>query len=136
MNQLTTGNCHDESALCSLAATRRLSKSCTKTISTIRFRVREWRDYFDKLAQMPGYVARDVPHAAGYQCLCRTGKEGGFRAAAVAPVDDKKQVGILQMITAYRFMGDRWANLDPLKRTAPSENAELEPASTVSPMPT
>ncbi|HRE19013.1 MAG TPA: hypothetical protein PLW86_18410, partial [Rhodocyclaceae bacterium] len=20
----------------------------------------EWRDYFDKLAQMPGYVARDV----------------------------------------------------------------------------
>ena len=23
----------------------------------------EWRDYFDRLAQMPGYVARDVPHA-------------------------------------------------------------------------
>jgi 2-oxoglutarate dehydrogenase E1 component len=27
-----------------------------------RFRSRQWRDYFDKLAQLPGYVARDVPH--------------------------------------------------------------------------
>ena len=22
----------------------------------------QWREYFDKLAQLPGYVARDVPH--------------------------------------------------------------------------
>jgi 2-oxoglutarate dehydrogenase E1 component len=40
----------------------------------------EWRDYFDRLAQMPGYVARDVAHAPVIR-LCRIGK--GWRFPAV-----------------------------------------------------
>jgi 2-oxoglutarate dehydrogenase E1 component len=65
----------------------------------------QWRDYFDKLAQLPGHVARDVPHLPVINAFAEQARKGGYRAAAVAPADDKKQVGILQMITAYRFIG-------------------------------
>ncbi|WP_300455954.1 2-oxoglutarate dehydrogenase E1 component [Accumulibacter sp.] len=87
----------------------------------------QWRDYFDKLAQLPGYVARDVPHLPVINAFAEQARKGGYRAAAVAPVDDRKQVGILQMITSYRFIGDRWANLDPLKRTPRPDVPQLDP---------
>jgi len=88
----------------------------------------QWRDYFDKLGRLPGYVDRDVPHLPVINAFAEQARKGGYRAAAVAPVDDRKQVGILQMITAYRFIGDRWANLDPLKRTPRPEIPQLDPA--------
>jgi 2-oxoglutarate dehydrogenase E1 component len=43
--------------------------------------------------------------SAGDQCLCRAGEEGRLPRRGSAPVDDKKQVSVLQMITAYRFIG-------------------------------
>ncbi|WP_300333919.1 2-oxoglutarate dehydrogenase E1 component [Accumulibacter sp.] len=88
----------------------------------------QWRDYFDKLGRLPGYVDRDVPHLPVINAFAEQARKGGYRAAAVAPIDDRKQVGILQMITAYRFIGDRWANLDPLKRTPRPEIPQLDPA--------
>jgi len=88
----------------------------------------EWRDYFDKLAQLPGSVARDVPHLPVINAFAEQAKKGGYRAAAAAPVDENKQVGILQLINAYRFIGDRWANLDPLKRHPRPELPQLDPA--------
>ncbi|MBS1189289.1 MAG: 2-oxoglutarate dehydrogenase component [Rhodocyclaceae bacterium] len=87
----------------------------------------EWRDYFDKLAQMPGFVARDVPHAPVVAAFAEQAKEGGFRPqAAAAPIDDQKQVSVLQLINAYRFLGTRWADLDPLKRMPRPSLPELE----------
>ncbi|MBL8394420.1 MAG: 2-oxoglutarate dehydrogenase E1 component [Candidatus Accumulibacter sp.] len=88
----------------------------------------QWREYFDKLAQLPGYVARDVPHLPVINAFAEQARKGGYRAAAVAPVDDRKQVGVLQMITSYRFIGDRWANLDPLKRMSRPDVPQLDPA--------
>jgi len=88
----------------------------------------QWREYFDRLAQLPGYVARDVPHLPVINAFAEQARKGGYRAAAVAPVDDRKQVSVLQMITSYRFIGDRWANLDPLKRTPRPEVPQLDPA--------
>jgi 2-oxoglutarate dehydrogenase E1 component len=88
----------------------------------------EWRDYFDKLAQLPGAVARDVPHLPVINAFAEQAKKGGYRAAAAAPVDENKQVGILQLINAYRFIGDRWANLDPLKRQPRPDLPQLDPA--------
>jgi 2-oxoglutarate dehydrogenase E1 component len=87
----------------------------------------QWREYFDKLAQLPGHVARDVPHLPVINAFAEQARKGGYRAAAVAPIDDRKQVGILQMITSYRFIGDRWANLDPLKRTPRPDVPQLDP---------
>lgn len=88
----------------------------------------EWRDYFDKLAQLPGAVSRDVPHLPVINAFAEQAKHGGYRAAAAAPVDDRKQVAVLQLINAYRFIGDRWANLDPLKRQPRPPLPELDPA--------
>jgi 2-oxoglutarate dehydrogenase E1 component len=76
----------------------------------------EWRDYFDKLAQQPGYVAKDVPHTPVIAAYAEQAKQGGFRAVAPSSADDGKQVAVLQLINAYRFLGNRRAALDPLKR--------------------
>ena len=88
----------------------------------------EWRDYFDKLAQLPSSVARDVPHLPVVHAFADQAMKGGYRFAATRPVDDKKQVSVLQLISAYRTLGTRWANLDPLKREARPVVNELEPA--------
>ena len=87
----------------------------------------EWRDYFDRLAQMPGHVARDVAHAPVIAAFTELGKDGGFRPLAVAPAsDNKKQSAVGKLVTAYRSMGARWADLDPLKRLARPKILELD----------
>ena len=87
----------------------------------------EWRDYFDRLAQMPGHVARDVAHAPVIAAFTELGKDGGFRPLAVAPAsDNKKQSAVGKLVTAYRSMGARWADLDPLKRLTRPKILELD----------
>ncbi|MGB5011004.1 MAG: 2-oxoglutarate dehydrogenase E1 component [Candidatus Dechloromonas phosphoritropha] len=87
----------------------------------------EWRDYFDRLVQMPGHVARDVAHAPVIAAFTELGKDGGFRPLAVAPAsDNKKQSAVGKLVTAYRSMGARWADLDPLKRLARPKILELD----------
>ena len=87
----------------------------------------EWRDYFDRLAQMPGHVARDVAHAPVIAAFTELGKDGGFRPLAVAPAsDNKKQSAVGKLVTAYRSMGARWADLDPLKRLTRPKIVELD----------
>jgi len=87
----------------------------------------EWRDYFDRLAQMPGYVAHDVAHAPVVAAFAELARDGGFRPVAqAAGGDGKKQVSVLQLINAHRILGTRWAELDPLKRMARPAIHELE----------
>ncbi len=87
----------------------------------------EWRDYFDRLAQMPGYVARDVAHAPVIAAFAELGKDGGFRPVATVPAsDNRKQSAVGQLVTAYRSMGTRWADLDPLKRLPRPKIDELD----------
>jgi 2-oxoglutarate dehydrogenase E1 component len=89
-----------------------------------------WRDYFDKLANLPGsgaYLGPDVPHAPVIASFAQRAKEGCLRIAQVAH-DGEKQTKVLQLINAYRFLGNRWAQLDPLKRQPRPDVAELEPS--------
>ena len=90
----------------------------------------EWRDYFDRLAQMPGYVARDVAHAPVIAAFAELAKDGGFRPAAPSSsaTEHKKQSAVGQLVTAYRSLGTRWADLDPLKRLPRPKIDELEPS--------
>lgn len=90
----------------------------------------EWRDYFDRLAQMPGFVARDVAHAPVVAAFAELAKDGGFRPAAPssASTEYKKQSAVGQLVTAYRSLGTRWADLDPLKRLPRPKIDELEPS--------
>ncbi|WP_415035130.1 2-oxoglutarate dehydrogenase E1 component [Azonexus sp.] len=90
----------------------------------------EWRDYFDRLAQMPGFAARDVAHTPVISAFAELARDGGFRPAAAPAtcVENKKQSAVGQLVTAYRSLGTRWADLDPLKRLPRPKLDELEPS--------
>ncbi len=87
-----------------------------------------WRGYFDNLQSQAGAVARDVAHGPVIAAFEQLAKRGPARTVVAAAGEDKLQVSVLQMINAYRFLGSRWANLDPLKRTERPHIAELEPS--------
>ena len=91
-----------------------------------------WRDYFDKLGTLPGagnYTGPDQAHYSVIQSFAQRAKEGTLQAPARSSTQtDAKQVKVLQMINAYRFLGNRWAQLDPLKRMERPAIAELEPS--------
>lgn len=92
----------------------------------------EWRDYFDKLAQAPGAAERDVPHQPIQESFVQLAKKPltGQRVSTVAEWESmQKQVGVLKLVSAYRVLGSRQANLDPLKRMDQATMAELDPAS-------
>ncbi len=85
-----------------------------------------WRAYFDNLQNQAGAAVRDVAHGPVIEAFAQMAKQGRVRTAPGD--DDRRQVSTLQLINAYRFLGNRWANLDPLKRTERPEIAELEPS--------
>ena len=113
----------------SLAAMRRSLRSCTKTILKTPVPLPdEWRDYFDRLAQMPGYATRDVPHAPVVAAFAEQAKLGSFRPAATSCRDRRqKAVGVLQLINAYRF-GESLGQPGPAEAHAAPELTELEPS--------
>ncbi|MEC5397104.1 2-oxoglutarate dehydrogenase E1 component [Uliginosibacterium sp. H1] len=86
----------------------------------------QWRDYFDSLQNLPG-AGRDVAHAPVIASFAQAAKQSRASGAATG-VADKRQVGVLQIINAYRFLGNRWAQIDPLKRQERPAIAELEPS--------
>lgn len=88
----------------------------------------QWRDYFDKLQNLPG-AANDVAHAPIVASFAQRAKLGTLRPQhASAPAADARQTKVLQLINAYRFLGHQWAQLDPLKRAERPTIAELDPA--------
>ncbi len=91
-----------------------------------------WRDYFDKLGTLPGagnYTGPDVAHGPIIVSFAERAKQGLLKPASQAgAVAAEKQVNVLLLIDAYRFLGNRWAQIDPLKRTERPQIAELEPS--------
>ena len=93
----------------------------------------KWREYFDALQHVPaadGNSGRDVAHAPIVESFAQRAKEGTLRPQGGSAVDlsiARKQVFVQQLIAAYRFLGNRWADLDPLKRQERPPLPELEP---------
>ncbi|MBI2316761.1 MAG: 2-oxoglutarate dehydrogenase E1 component, partial [Betaproteobacteria bacterium] len=92
----------------------------------------EWREYFDKMQVLPapaGGTGRDVAHAPVVESFAQRAKQGRLRAGAAASdvTVARKQVFVQQLISAYRYLGARWADLDPLKRQERPHLPELEP---------
>src|SRR3954465_13552971 len=92
-----------------------------------------WRDYFDRLQQVPGSSAKDVAHAPVVESLVQRAKRGELggsqRTLLQEPVaPERLQVAALLLVTAYRISGSRWATVDPLKRMPRPAQPELEPA--------
>ena len=77
-----------------------------------------WRSYFERLPMRSG-VGADVPHSAIVAHFERLGrnrlKARPERVSAqVASDHERKQVRVMELISAYRHGGHRKANLDPL----------------------
>jgi len=93
----------------------------------------KWRAYFDALQNVPatdGSDTRDVAHAPVIASFEQRAKANAFavKASAGDLAVARKQVHVQSLIAAYRFLGSRWANLDPLQRTERPRIPELEPA--------
>ena len=92
-----------------------------------------WRQYFDALQHVPatdGSNAKDVPHQPVINAFAERAKAGGTKvvlASADAEMG-RKRTSVQQLIAAYRNVGQRWADLDPLKRTDRPAIPELDPA--------
>ena len=93
-----------------------------------------WREYFDALQHVPaadGSNARDVPHLPVINAFAERAKQGGTRVIVATGADSelgRKRTAVQQLIAAYRNVGARWADLDPLKRADRPPIAELEPS--------
>jgi 2-oxoglutarate dehydrogenase E1 component len=97
-----------------------------------------WRSYFDALPALPNGV-HDVAHSDIQRAFAALKKakpgsgispqENSSSADSKIGADlDRKQVYVLQLINAHRFLGVRVANLDPLNRHAKPLIPELDPA--------
>jgi 2-oxoglutarate dehydrogenase E1 component len=88
-----------------------------------------WRDYFEEL-QRAERGAPDVSHFDVQDRFARLAKEraAGTTVVITRPQLGEKQFGVLQLISAHRFLGVRHADLDPLKRREKPEVPELDPA--------
>ncbi|MFT3665808.1 2-oxoglutarate dehydrogenase E1 component [Piscinibacter sp.] len=92
-----------------------------------------WRTYFDALQHVPatdGSNARDMAHAPVVESFAQRAKANAFavKASASELAVARKQVHVQSLIAAYRSLGARWADLDPLKRQERPKIPELEPA--------
>jgi 2-oxoglutarate dehydrogenase E1 component len=93
-----------------------------------------WREYFDALQNVPavdGSNAKDVPHLPVVNAFAERAKKGGTKVIVAAGADlelARKRTAAQQLIAAYRNVGCRWADLDPLKRTEREHIPELDPA--------
>ncbi|NYE21973.1 2-oxoglutarate dehydrogenase E1 component [Pigmentiphaga litoralis] len=93
-----------------------------------------WRTYFDQLQHMPAVdgneSTRDQAHAPVVESFAQRARSNGFlpRAADTDLAVASKQVHVQSIIAAYRFLGARWADLDPLQRTERPAIPELEPS--------
>jgi 2-oxoglutarate dehydrogenase E1 component len=81
-----------------------------------------WREYFDALQNVPavdGSSAKDVPHLPVINAFAERAKQGVSKVVMATGADSemgRKRTAVQQLIAAYRNVGARWADLDPLKR--------------------
>ena len=82
----------------------------------------EWKAYFDLQSQ--GKAAQEVAHSPIQRAFAALTKQTASVEASDVSLE-RKQVAVLQMINAHRFLGVRMATLDPLNRHAKAEVPEL-----------
>jgi len=91
-----------------------------------------WRTYFDRLQLVPasdGSTTRDVAHAPIVESFAQRSRNRQLTPPNAANSTlARKQVYVQQIIAAYRYLGGRWAQLDPLKRQERPLIPELDPA--------
>jgi 2-oxoglutarate dehydrogenase E1 component len=92
-----------------------------------------WRTYFDALQHVPasdGSQAKDVAHMPVINAFAQMAKQGTTRTVTASTDAEmgRKRTAVQQLIAAYRNVGARYAELDPLQRTERPHIPELDPA--------
>jgi len=89
----------------------------------------EWRSYFDKLPQITGSTGSDISHSTireHFLSLAQNNRRPqAVSGGQVSSERDKKQVGVLRLIQAYRMRGHQASSLDPLGLWEREEIADL-----------
>ncbi len=85
----------------------------------------DWRNYFDELQKLSNTKSKDVNHSEIIEQFALYAKHK-VPTVVSTQGQNPKQVGVLQLINAYRFLGNRIADLDPLQRHAPETVTELD----------
>jgi 2-oxoglutarate dehydrogenase E1 component len=97
----------------------------------------QWRTYFDQLQHLPAAdgreATRDQAHAPIVASFAQRARENAFQIRPAQASDQSlaiagKQVYVQSIIAAYRSLGSRIAQLDPLKRRDRPDIPELDPA--------
>lgn len=93
----------------------------------------QWRDYFDRLpiVESATHAIGDVPHSTIRDHFARISKmrvrtEATVQADSQATEYERKQVKVVQLISAYRQRGHQKAMLDPLGLAERESVADLE----------
>ncbi len=91
----------------------------------------EWRGYFDSLPRVNGNSLQDVPHSTVRERFAQISKmrvrtEATVQADSQATEYERKQVRVVQLISAYRQRGHQKANLDPLGLAERQHVADLD----------
>jgi len=89
-----------------------------------------WRDYFEELQRVESGAA-DVSRFEvqdRFARLARESRPAGATVLITRPQLGEKQFGVLQLISAHRFLGVRHADIDPLRRREKPAIPELDPA--------
>ncbi len=77
-----------------------------------------WRNYFEKLPRSQDSSAADIPHSAVVDHFLSLGKRRlrvvPESQSSVSTEYERKQVGVIELIDAYRQRGHQLANIDPL----------------------
>jgi len=94
----------------------------------------KWRAYFDSLQLVPAADgnpdARDQAHAPVVESFAQRAKHNQFlpRVAERDLSVARKQVHVQSIIAAYRNLGNKWADLDPLRLRERPSIPDLEPS--------
>ncbi|MGB7298257.1 MAG: 2-oxoglutarate dehydrogenase E1 component [Burkholderiaceae bacterium] len=92
-----------------------------------------WRQYFDNMQALPAGDGNaqtpDVAHAPIAKSFAERAKAGKLTPQQMGgdAATARKQVFVQSLIAAYRVLGNRWADLDPMKRFERPAIPELEP---------
>lgn len=93
----------------------------------------QWRGYFDALQTMPaadGSAGRDVAHGPVVSRFAALAKRthGAMQQTTMPPGMVRKHLAVQALVNAYRMVGSRHADLDPLRWTVPTPAPELSPS--------
>ena len=92
-----------------------------------------WRAYFDAMQNVPGSNgtdSRDIAHSPVQASFAERARMGPICRVVASPDAElgRKRVSVQKLIAAYRNIGSRWADLDPLKRQERPALPDLEPS--------